>query len=217
MPDMEKTKKKEPQAPAKPILATTRLTQKLDHIVEAAGTQEGKWSEASLQAIDEIPQVPGVYCFVLDEKYLPKERMLILHGRSFGREGNRSQLQFRFHYTASILKAGSGLVVYVGKASNLHGRMKGHLSTNVKSTTNQVLRGLAGKRSSEVSALELKAARKTLLENGKVFFFEHYRKDEKKEHGGRDDVGQSLVAERDLLEIKLIAKYAPPFNLKAER
>jgi len=32
-----------------------------------------------------------------------------------------------------------------------------------------------------------------------------------------DDVGESLTADRDLLEIKLIAKYAPPFNIKAER
>ena len=214
---MAEPKKKEPKTASKPILATTRLTQGLDHIVEAAGTSEAKWREASLQAIHGIPQVPGVYCFVLDEEYLPKERMLILHGRSFRPEGNRSQLQFRFHYTASILKEGSGLVIYVGKASNLHGRMKGHLSVNLESTTNQVLRGLSGKRKADLTAKELTASREKLLKNGKIFFFEHYHKDELEDHDRREDVGESLVAERDLLELKLIAKYAPPFNLKAER
>ena len=32
-----------------------------------------------------------------------------------------------------------------------------------------------------------------------------------------DEVGESHAADRDLLEIKLIARYAPPFNIKAER
>jgi hypothetical protein len=151
-----------------PILARTRLAADLDRIVAAAGSEDGGWRQAPLNELEKIPQTPGVYCFVLPESDLPPERVLILHGRTFGPKGKRRQLQIRFHYKAAAFTEGSGLVVYVGKAVNLHGRIKGHLSVNPKATTNQVLRGLVGKQHTAVDSPALKEAKKRLGGHGTV-------------------------------------------------
>lgn len=200
-----------------PILATTKLTADLDEIVASAGMKESKWRKSSLRKIETIPQLPGVYCFVLPERDLPKERVLILHGRTFGSKDKRRQLQIRFQYEAAAIAEDSGLVVYVGKAVNLRGRIKGHLSINPKATTNQVLRGLVGSPHTAVDSSALRESKMHLIEHGIVHYFEHCHADEAKDHAALEDVGECLVAERDLLELKLIARYAPPFNIKAER
>jgi hypothetical protein len=200
-----------------PILATTKVGADLDHIVASAGRNDSKWCKASIDDLEVIPQKPGVYYFVLPESDLPKDRVLILHGRTFGSKGKRRQLQIRFDYSAAILTENSDLVVYVGKAVNLRGRIKGHLSVDPKATTNQVLRGLVGKPHTAVNKAGLIDAKKHLVAHGTVYLFEHSHPDEAKDHATLDDVGESLVAERDLLELKLIARYAPPFNIKAER
>ena len=200
-----------------PILATTKLAADLDHIVATAGQKNSQWRSASLKKVNEIPKRPGVYCFVLPESDLPKERTVILHGRTFGSKDKRRQLRIHFYYSAAALTDGSDLVVYVGKAVNLHGRVKGHLSVDPEATTNQVLRGLVGKPHSDVTETALQDARRDLVEHGTVYYFEHSHPDEERDHSSLNDVGVSLVAERDLLELKLIAKYAPPFNIKAER
>jgi hypothetical protein len=200
-----------------PILATTKVAADLDQIVASAGSEHAGWRKASPNKLEEIPKKPGVYCFVLPESDLPEARMLILHGRTFGPKGKRRQLQIRYHYSAAEFTKGSGLVVYVGKAVNLHGRIKGHLSVDPKATTNQVLRGLVGKPHTAVDSPALEKAKKHLAGHGTVHYFEHCHADEAKDHAKLDDVGECLVAERDLLELKLIARYAPPFNLKAER
>jgi hypothetical protein len=200
-----------------PILATTRLTSNLDEIVLSAGVEGSMWRKASLADIGEIPGNPGVYCFVLPESALPIDRAVILHGRTFGPKGARRQLQIRFHYTASAFTEGADMVIYVGKAVNLRGRLKAHLSVDIRATTNQVLRGLVGKPHTHITREALTKSRKHLKEHGVVYYYEHSHADERNDHHTRDDVGETFVAERDLLELKLIAKYAPPFNLKAER
>jgi hypothetical protein len=202
----------------KPVFATTKVTSDLDRIVASVGNEGSGWCRASLQNLEGIPDNPGVYCFVLPESDLPKERRLILHGRTFGPKDARRQLQFRFEYSATALTRGSDLVIYVGKASNLRARLKSHRSVNRDATTNQVLRGLVGKPYCDLNTSELEGAWKNLIKHGTVYYFKHAHDDEiKNDPATMDEVGQSSVAERDLLEIKLIAKYAPPFNLKAER
>jgi hypothetical protein len=197
-----------------PILAQTKLGTDLDAIVASAGSSD--WFKTSLRNLEAIPKAPGVYCFVLPKECLPKERVVILHGRTFGKKNARRQLHFKFEYTAQVFAEGCGLVVYVGKAANLHGRVKAHLSTNVRATTNPVLRGLIGKPHPNVTTAGVEESRRNLVQHGMVFYFEHSHPDEKSNPAFIDDVGESFVVERDLLEIKLIAKYAPPFNLKAE-
>jgi len=203
----------------RPILATTRLMADLDTIVAAAGTMGSSWKEVALKnsGVDTITQNAGVYCFVLPESALPAARRLILHGRTFGRAGAKRQLYVKFNYQPKKLAGRDDLVVYVGKAGNIRARVKGHLSTDIQATTNQVLRGLVGCARTQITARKLEAARRTLQEYGSVHYVEHAHKNESADYRKSTDIGECLVAERDLLEIKLIAAYAPPFNIKAER
>lgn len=203
--------------PTKSIVATTKITDGLDLEIPTTGGKHSKWCKVILKNIDHIPKNPGVYCFVIPKTKIPKRRLLILHGRTFGSKSNRRQLQFAFYYRAAPFTDGSGLVMYVGKASNLHGRLKGHLSVNPKATTNQVLRGLVGKAKADIDIDALKEALEQLRNHGTIYYHEHYHKDELKAPDHFRGAGKSLVADRDLLEIMLIAKYAPPFNIKAER
>ncbi len=109
------------------------------------------------------------------------------------------------------------MVVYVGKASNIRARIKLHLSTHPQATTNQVLRGLVGKPHTHITRGVIEAAKQTLQANGSIYYMEHFHPNEATDCRLEDHVGESRVAERDLLEIKLIAAHAPPFNIKAER
>ena len=205
------------QKPATPIVATTKITDSLHLNIPINGIKDAMWSHVSLKQINQVPKNPGVYCFLLPESKLPKERVLILHGRTSGKKNNRSQYQFEFSYRATPFTEGSDLVIYVGKASNLHGRFKSHLSVNPEATTNQVLRGLVGKAKADIDKDALEVALEHLREHGTIYYREHYHKDELITPDPLHGAGKSLVADRDLLEIMLIARYAPPFNLKAER
>ena len=80
-----------------------------------------------------------------------------------------------------------------------------------------MLRGLVGKPHTHVTRAALQVARQTLEAHGSVCYKEHFHPYEAADCRTEDHVGECLVAERDLLEIKLIAAYAPPFNIKAER
>jgi hypothetical protein len=201
----------------KPIAATTRIGPGLERIVAGAGRLRHGWREASFDDLGTVPERPGVYCITLPRTCLPRTPVLILHGRTFGPKTARRQLRFRFRYRAQHFAAGRGVVVYVGKAADLRARLKGHLSDRARSTTNQVLRGLLGKPLPKVTMRALRAPRERLLRHGRIHCCPHFHPDEVADPRGRANMGESRVAERDLLEIKLIARYAPPFNIKAER
>jgi hypothetical protein len=207
------------RAQPRPILATTRLAADLDAIVESAGRQNSMWGSARVtdKGINDISEHAGVYCFTMPEFALPEERALILHGRTFGRKSTRAQLRVKYVYEARQFGDQNDLVLYVGKASRLRARIKGHLSVNVRATTNQVLRGLIGGSHTSVSKAALGAALIRMRTHARVHFFEHFHSNESTDFRTLDKAGECLVAERDLLEIKLIAKFAPPFNIKAER
>ncbi|MDX6767537.1 MAG: GIY-YIG nuclease family protein [Candidatus Methylacidiphilales bacterium] len=194
--------------------ATTTLSPNLDRFVASLGKANSTWRETSITDLADVPSYPGIYVFVFPISELPKSKIIILHGRTSGKKANKKQIQFQFSYTANPLRKGAGGVIYVGKTSNLKKRLKGHLSENVRATTNQVLRGLSGQSSHGVSKSHLHRAKHLLSKWGAVFYLEHKHDDE---ITTLKNNGISLVADRDLLEIKLIAKYAPPFNIKAER
>jgi hypothetical protein len=200
-------------------LATTRLVSDLDPIVAAAGCKNSGWIVTGLDRKDllQISSRPGVYLFVLPESALPEDRTLILHGRTFGPKGNKRQIRARFTYQPNVFGDFGGMVLYVGKAASIKARISGHLSTNIEATTNQVLRGIVGGAREKLSEVALKSAKKTLVELGKVYYIEHFIEGELVDYSKVDEIGACGVAERDLLEIKLIARFAPPFNIKAER
>jgi hypothetical protein len=201
-----------------PVSATTILSSNLDEIIASTERTNSEWRPTSLGTLEKLPNEAGVYCVVFPMTMLPEKRMVILHGRTSGKRGARWQLQFEFKYEATPFRKGEGVVLYVGKASGLRTRLKGHLSVNANATTNQVLRGLTGQSSHQVGRGDLSEARKFLLERGRAFYYVHQHEDEVGPNPAKDGQrGMSYVADRDLLEIKLIAKYAPPFNIKAER
>jgi hypothetical protein len=177
------------------------------------------WATARLtdKEINDISEDAGVYCFTMPEFALPEERALILHGRTFGGKGSRAQLQIKFTYEAQKFGDNDDLVLYVGKAAGLRARIKGHLSVDTRATTNQVLRGIVGGTHTSVRESSLRRALNSMREHARVHFFEHSLPSESIDFRTLAEAGECLVAERDLLEIKLIAKFAPPFNIKAER
>ena len=168
--------------PLQAILATTRLVADLDQIIASAAEAESLWKVSRLKESDvgAISTNAGVYCFVLPEIALPRKRRLILYGRTFGKKGARRQLQTSFEYHPKKFARGEDLVVYVGKAANIHARIKGHLSVNTKATTNQVLRGLAAQSRRKPTQVELSRARKRLQKLGSVYYHEHFHENESK-------------------------------------
>jgi len=90
-------------------------------------------------------------------------------------------------------------------------------SASIKSTTNQVVRGMGSASHPKMKDEKLRDGLNRLKASGSVWFYEHAHLKEDADPRKTDDMGESWVAERDLLEIMLIAKYAPPFNIKAER
>jgi hypothetical protein len=160
----------------KPVLATTRLAADLDRIVSAVGNQGMGWRKAPLLRahLPTISQNPGVYLFLLPRQVLPETRVIILHGRTFGRTSSRRQLQIEFSYQAKLLENSDSMVVYVGKASNIRARIKLHLSTHPQATTNQVLRGLVGKPHTHITRGVLEEAKQTLQANGSIYYMEHF-------------------------------------------
>ena len=200
------------------VIASTRVQADLDALVRQLGHKTSAWKSASLKKGKySFPKNPGVYCFVLPESALPKSRQLVLHGRTFGKPGARYQLQVTYVYEPKKLPGTEKLVVYVGKATNISNRIAGHLSANTKATTNQVLRGLVGLAHHYVTGGLLEGAKKKLQRYGAVYFLEHFHGNELVKFSPGLMAGECHVAERDLLEIKLIAAFAPPFNVKAER
>ncbi len=201
---------------AKPVKGTTRLTMDLDAIVAAAG--EGDWRSVRANEISGITKRPGVYLFTLPEKDRHGHGRLTLYGRTFGAKGMRRQLQIEFAYAAQKLEGTSQLILYAGKAANLRDRLKNHLNLREDSTTSQMLSGLASQAVHHGEERNVAAALAHLLAEATIYYYELGHAHECDRDPREDDeVGESLTADRDLLEIKLIAKYAPPFNIKAER
>jgi hypothetical protein len=91
------------------------------------------------------------------------------------------------------------MVVYVGKASNLHQRLQGHFGTGATSTLVQVQNGLVESETCQ----DRPSAISFMLEHAVIVY--------------RELSGDANVANRDLLELSLVAAFAPPFNVKSER
>lgn len=202
----------------KPVTGTTGLKANLDAIVESVGKENGGWRTISAAKISSITSKPGVYLFTLPADDRHVQGRLTLYGRTFGPKGQKRQLQFQFTYAARKLEGTSLAILYIGKAANLQDRLKNHLNLRDDSTTSQMLHGLASQAVHHGEERNVKTALAHLQAKAQIIYYELGHDDEAENDPREDnDVGESFAADRDLLEIKLIAKYAPPFNLKAER
>jgi hypothetical protein len=90
-------------------------------------------------------------------------------------------------------------VIYVGRTSNLAKRLIGHHSIGNRQASGPVKYGLCdcGLCTDQRSAIEF------IHEHGRIAWHEVPSPDN--------------AANRDLIELSLIARYMPPFNVKAER
>jgi hypothetical protein len=134
--------------------------------------------------------VGGVYALLLPTIWFSPARIMDLHGP------NKCAIPFEF--TLPDLMDGYG-VVYVGKSSNLCQRWQGHLTPGKRKDGGQVKHGLidCGLARNEESALRI------LREHARIIYTELSAP----EH----------CANRDMLEMSLCTRFAPPFNIKSER
>ncbi len=154
---------------------------------ERANGSSRTWKE-----LEHVKERGGNYAFLFPKVLFAQDREIQLDGPA------GAKLPFRF--TASDFETIDGLVVaYVGKAANLHQRFQWHFSAANINTGAQVQYGLV---KSGVSP-DREAAIRLMLEQAVIVYLELH--------------GDENVANRDLLELKLCARFGPPFNIKAER
>lgn len=142
--------------------------------------------------LSELKGVGGVYVFCMPEEFLAVPRSIILHGPS------GSKVEFIFDRETHPSLDGRS-IIYVGKASDLYNRFRWHFGTAKDSTASQVRNGL-------FNSLKLEGvhfAISEMLKFTRVSFLPL--------------PGPENAANRDLLEITMCAKFAPPFNIKSER
>ncbi len=134
----------------------------------------------------------GVYAFLFPEVHFAEDRQIQLDGPA------RRLIPFHFS-TRNHPPVGGYFVAYVGKASNLLQRLQWHFNLAQSTTVAQVQFGLikSGISRDRHEAVEF------MLQHGQIVY--------------REFSGDTHVANRDLIEMSIFAKFAPPFNIKSER
>lgn len=157
------------------------------HVGTERDPRARKWA-----ALNHVVKKGGNYVFLFPEANFSEERKIILDG-----PGGR---KIPFHFSSKSHLPHSGLfVAYAGKAANLSQRFQWHFSLAARNTGAQVQYGLVKSGVCE----DRQEAVDFMLANATIFY--------------RELSGDENAANRDLLELSLCAKFAPPFNIKSER
>jgi hypothetical protein len=159
-----------------------------------AHPEKGPASQRTWKKLDD-KKIGAVYAFLLPHSLFRTEKMIHLYGRRH--RGNPTLIPFRF--VAEKLHGTNMMVAYVGRTANLWQRIQWHFSSDTINTAGQVQYGLCDSRICRKRA----AAQWLMLQEAQILY-----------HILRDD---AETANRDMIEVSLIAKYFPPFNIKAER
>lgn len=159
-----------------------------DVIVSNGGYLRAQWG-----ALESLHGQAGVYAIVLPVGWFEPSRVIKLHAP----HTHDSPIEFEFN-VPPLPDLGVG-VVYGGKTTDLKRRIRLHLSRGEEKDGGQVKFGLMNCDLHETQDEALRALR----EHGQVIYTIL---------DGRDH-----AANRDVLEITLCAKFAPPFNIKSER
>lgn len=142
--------------------------------------------------LKDIRDQGGNYAFLFPTHFFESERQIHLDGPA--------QRKIPFFFSTVTHPPTEGLfVAYVGKASNLYQRFQWHFGLAKKSTVAQVQFGLV----KSGVCRDRQHAVNFMLEHATIAF--------------RVLSGDTQAANRDLLELSLCAKLAPPFNIKSER
>ncbi len=137
----------------------------------------------------------GLYAFLVPSQFFNRHRHIRLHGPS------TREISFSFSAEGTRLVGDDDdqFIIYVGRSTNLLGRLKGHFSLAEKSTVAQVRKGLFNSGICKDSH----AAVSFMLNHATIAW--HVLD------------GDKHVANRDIIEVALWAKFMSPFNIKSER
>jgi hypothetical protein len=154
----------------------------------------GEQIHSNWQAAAEVDEMGGVYAILLPAAWFSRPRTIHLHGPH-----KQKGEPIPFEFTVPSLTDGGYGVVYVGRTSNLLQRWQGHLSRGERKDGGQVKFGLVdcGLCSDRDTAL------RALRTHAQILYVVM--------------PGPANCANRDLLEMSLCARFAPPFNIKSER
>ncbi len=143
-----------------------------------------------------LHQQGGVYVFTLPASLFPKSNFIRLHA-PHSHKGERIPYEF----TVEPLTDSDGWsVVYVGRTIDLKRRFRGHLLPGARKDGGQVKYGLLDCGLCNGDPNE---GLRVLREKGRIFYTVLS--------------GPDQCANRDILEMALCARFAPPFNIKSER
>jgi hypothetical protein len=134
----------------------------------------------------------GVYAFIFPNHLFRTPCRIKLHSPS------KQTIIFEFSSHPDLLLPDGRMVVYIGRSANLLDRIQGHFGLIEKSTLAQVRNGLVN---SGICG-DLTEAVRFMLEHATLA----YTKLD----------GPINVANRDVIEVALWAKYMTPFNIKSE-
>ena len=176
-----------PNAPIWQSLDCEKLVQ--SKRATATGTRD--W--APLQHCDEKG---GVYAFLFPSRLFSKPRRIALHAPQ--KNKGKQIIEFEFSSHPELILPNGHMVAYVGRSANLLDRVQGHFSLSKKSTLAQVQYGLVN--STTCSARE--DAVRFMLDHTTLAYTVLD--------------GPENVANRDVIEVALWAKYMPSFNIKSE-
>jgi hypothetical protein len=138
----------------------------------------------------------GVYAFLFPKRLFRASCTLVLYGPST--KGRPRQISFQLNASALPSPIEGHFVAYVGRSASLSHRLRLHFHATKKTSTAQVRKALEG-------CLHLKghAARDFMLQHATVAYCRI--------------PGDENVANRDIIEVALWAKFCTPFNIKSER
>lgn len=138
--------------------------------------------------------IGGVYAILLPSDWFQPRRILHLHA-PHKHEG--VGIPFEFSVPA-FTEDGYG-IVYAGRTSNLRQRWRGHFCRGERKDGGQVKYGMLDCRVAD----DIDSALRELRQHARIIYTVLD--------------GPKHCANRDLLEMSLCAKFAPPFNIKSER
>ena len=142
--------------------------------------------------LDHCKGIGGVYAFIFPAHLFSVPRRIELHSP------NKQTITFEFSSHPELLLPDGRMAIYIGRSANLLDRIQGHFGLSKVSTLAQVQFGLykSGMCSSRAEAVLFMLKDATLA------------------YTVLD--GPINVANRDVIEVALWAKYMTPFNIKSE-
>ena len=163
---------------------------------------EGESKEKSTRRLawDGLQNAPdtsaGVYAFLFPTRVFPGSSLLHLHGPSV--KGRPRRIAFQLKVRALPQPLEGTFVAYVGRSASLRDRLPLHFHATKKTSAAQVRKALEA-----CLGVNARTARDFMLAHARVAYCRI--------------PGDRNVANRDIIEVALWAKFCTPFNIKSER